>query len=315
MELSSFQLEYFAPWSVDAGQGPLFASEGWSPPVAAVLNLTPNHLDRHSTMEDYVAAKYHIVNHQKSGDVVVLNLDDPLTRNKGEELGGERQILWFSMEGEVDQGTFLRGNELVLRQEGREQVVCLADDIRLLGRHNLANTLAASSLGAAVGVPVEAMHQAIVSFQGVEHRLELVRTFHGVEWYNDSIATAPERTVAALQAFDQPVILLAGGQDKNLNWTQMAEMTWRRVQHLVLFGQASDLIAQAMQVAGNSRNGINGTTQIHRAETLDRAVKIAARVARPGDVVLLSPGGTSFDAYRDFAERGVEFRNLVWDLR
>jgi UDP-N-acetylmuramoylalanine--D-glutamate ligase len=315
MELSSFQLEFFAPWSGTVGTGPLFESQGWSPPVAAILNLTPNHLDRHVNMDNYVAAKYQIVNYQGPDDVVVLNHDDPRTRQKGEELSGKRQLLWFSIEQAVDPGTYIKGDTLVQRLEGREQTICQTSQVQLLGRHNLANTVAACTVAAAIGLPIEAMRRAILDFQGVEHRLELVRTFKGAQWYNDSIATAPERTMAALQAFDAPVVLLAGGQDKNLNWDKMAELTWHKVRHLILFGEASDLVEKAM-VAAQARgaNG-NGSTQIHRAGTLDRAVEIASQFAEPGDVVLLSPGGTSFDAFRDFAQRGVEFRKMVWNLR
>lgn len=316
MELSSFQLEFFAPWPAKPAWGHmagcLFDPAGRSPAVAAVLNITPNHLDRHPTMEAYVAAKAHILNYQRPGDLAVLNLDNPFTRRLG-EARGRGSVLWFSLEREVEEGAFLRGSHLVLRLAGHEQGVCRTEELKLLGRHNVANVLAACALAAAAGAPPEALRQVAVTFPGVEHRLELVREWKGVRWYNDSIATTPERTVAALRAFPAaPLILLAGGRDKHLPWDEMAELTCRRVHHLILFGEAAGLIETAMQeAAGRGRHTPPCATQIHRAGTLERAVELAAQLARPGDVVLLSPGGTSFDAFRDFAERGEYFRRLV----
>jgi UDP-N-acetylmuramoylalanine--D-glutamate ligase len=321
MELSSFQLEFFAPWTAGLGSGDswdgagvLFDPEGWSPPIAAVLNITPNHLDRHPSMAAYIAAKSHIINYQQPGEVALLNLDDEITRNLDEGVALRRQrVLWFSMEQEAPEGAFLVGDDLVLRLSGDEQVICHKRDLRLLGEHNTANALAACALAAAAGAPAQALHQVASTFQGVEHRLELVRERHGVRWYNDSIATTPERTVAALKSFDAPVVLLAGGRDKHLPWGEMAALTWRQVRQLILFGEAADLIEGAMQKASSGQQ-VGYGTQIHDAGTLARAVALAAQVAQPGDVVLLSPGGTSFDAYRDFAARGEHFRQLVNEL-
>jgi UDP-N-acetylmuramoylalanine--D-glutamate ligase len=327
MELSSFQLQLFAPWSRGERRDPtasdpgnvLFDPAGWSPPVAAVLNITPNHLDRHPTMEAYVAAKAHILAYQRAGDACVLNQDDPITRRMGEELAPERRVFWFSLEQEVPEGAFLRSNELLLSSATQRETICHLADLQLMGRHNVANTLAACALAAAAGVPVEAMRQVAISFSGVEHRLELVRERDRVRWYNDSIATTPERTMAALQAFDAPLVLLAGGRDKHLPWDEMAALTWLKVRHLVLFGEAAGLIEGAMRAAqadpqAQSAYNPQRLTEVHRAGTLERAVEIAARVARPGDVVLLSPGGTSFDAYPDFVARGEHFRQLVRGL-
>jgi UDP-N-acetylmuramoylalanine--D-glutamate ligase len=321
MELSSFQLEFFAPWTGTLGPGDsgdgaglLFDPKGWSPPIAAVLNITPNHLDRHPSMAAYIAAKSHILNYQQPGEVAVLNMDNESSRGLQEGAARRRQrILWFSMEQEPAEGAFLAGDDLVLRLSGHEQVICQKGDVKLLGEHNIANVLAACALAAAAGAPVQALHQAATTFQGVEHRLELVRERNGVRWYDDSIATTPERTVAALKSFDTPVVLLAGGRDKHLPWGEMAALTWHRVRQLILFGEAADLIEEAMQMASKGQQG-RDTTQIHHAGTLALAVRLAAQVAQPGDVVLLSPGGTSFDAYRDFAARGEHFRQLVNEL-
>jgi UDP-N-acetylmuramoylalanine--D-glutamate ligase len=319
MELSSFQLEFFGPWTeTERGSrltgmpSAVFDPNGWSPSIAALLNLTPNHLDRHGTMDAYVRAKSHILLHQQPGDVAVLNLDNPATRQLALELPIAAQILTFSLERPVQSGTFVRDEELVLRLEGQEDIVCQSSELRLRGRHNVANTLAACALAAAAGAPIGALRHVATTFQGVPHRLELVRTRNGVRWYNDSIATSPERTVAALHAFEAPIVLLAGGRDKHLPWDEMASLTWRRAAHLILFGEAADLVEEAMhrtaQVA--MKAGV-ANCRLHRADTLDRAVELAAALSRPGDVVLLSPGGTSFDAYADFEERGDHFRELV----
>jgi UDP-N-acetylmuramoylalanine--D-glutamate ligase len=319
MELSSFQLEFFAPWPEPAanaarravlsgGHGELFDPVGWSPPLAALLNLTPNHLDRHGTMAAYVAAKKQILAHQAPEDAAVLNWDDAATRQMG--LAAKQHVLWFSLEEPVAQGAWLRHQELVLRLRDREEVLCEAGELRLRGRHNVANVLAACVLAAAAGVPVDVLRREATSFAGVEHRLELVRDRGGVRWYNDSIATSPERAIAALRSFDEPLILLAGGRDKHLPWEEMAALIWRRVRHLVLFGEAAGLIEAAVE-----RTKLTGSqvtlAGLHHAGNLEQAVELAAELAVPEDVVLLSPGGTSFDAYADFAERGEHFRQLV----
>ncbi len=325
MELSSFQLEFFGAWPGARKQRSILLDpRGWSPQIAAITNITPNHLDRHPTMQDYIAAKAHILTEQKPNDVAVLNLDDSVTRQMGEEIlrcaqndrcsapqdgGGssKRRVVWFSLVDIVEEGAFLRGTELVLRMAECEAVVCRADEVKLIGRHNLANLLTACALTGAVGAPVEAMRRVATTFAGVEHRLELVRERDGVRWYNDSIATSPERAAAELRAFDTPIVLLAGGRDKHLPWQEFAALARRKVRHLILFGEAAGLIAQAMQADSEAEQ----ICQVHQAGTLEGAVEMAAQLVRPGDVVLLSPGGTSFDAYRDFVARGEHFRKLV----
>jgi UDP-N-acetylmuramoylalanine--D-glutamate ligase len=304
MELSSFQLEIME----------------WSPSVAAILNITPNHLDRHPSMEAYTEAKLNILRFQQPGDVAVLGYDNPITKsqitNQQSAIDSLRpRILTFSLNEEVGQGTFLRDGKaaaIILRLGDTEQRICSADEIKLLGRHNLENVLAACTIAAVAGASRQAMADVATSFEGVEHRLELVRELGeapAVRYYNDSIATSPERTVAALRSFDQPIILLAGGRDKHLPWDEMARLTLQKARRLILFGEAAPIIEKAIRV---SSFGVRVSRDfIHRCQTLDEAVEVAAREARPGDVVLLAPGGTSFDAFRDFAERGERFRELV----
>lgn len=293
MELSSFQLELMTV----------------SPAVAGVLNITPNHLDRHKTMAAYQAAKAHIVQHQRPDDVAVLGYDEPNARSLATQTAA--QVRYFSGSAEVEEGTFLRGETLVLRRDGRETEIIRRDELRLRGLHNVLNVLAAAALADAAGVPVAAMRSAIIGFTGVEHRLEEVRRWQGVLWVNDSIATAPERVLAALASFTEPLILLAGGRDKDLPWEEFARRAVRRVRVVITFGEAAGLIQRHLEAAWAEVGAAATLETLIPAGTLEQAVTEAAARARPGEVVLLSPGGTSFDAFRDFAERGERFRQLV----
>lgn len=195
---------------------------------------------------------------------------------------------------------------------GEPQTVCDVAQIRLRGRHNLANVLAAVTLADSVGIPLAAMRQAIADFRGVPHRLEMVATINGVQYVNDSIATAPERAMAAFAAFAEPLILLAGGQDKDLVWETWAQAVQQRVKTVVLFGALAPLLAERLAAAGTPPG--RDVLRVVRAPDLAAAISEAAGLAAPGDVVLLSPGGTSFDAFADFAERGDQFRCLVQAL-
>lgn len=304
MELSSFQLELMTV----------------SPEVAAVLNVTPNHLDRHKTMAVYTAAKQRILDYQGEDGLGVLSLDDAGSRDLAPAVRG--RLAYFSAQSEVpsETGAFLRDQVVTLRLDGREHPVCHTGEIKLLGPHNVSNVLAACVLAGAAGTPVEAMREAATTFTGVAHRLQLVRTLNGVRYYDDSIATAPERTVAALRAFDADpdgqrpgIVLLAGGRDKALPWDEFAQVALERVRHVVAFGEAAGLVERVIAEVG-AEGGERSLEALTRVETLEEAVAEAARVARPGDVVLLSPGGTSFDAFQDFAERGDRFQKLVGAL-
>jgi UDP-N-acetylmuramoylalanine--D-glutamate ligase len=194
----------------------------------------------------------------------------------------------------------------------REFAVCKLEDIQLRGWHNVLNVLAAVTLADSVGVPVEAMRRAVQSFKGVEHRLELVRTINGVQYINDSIATAPERVIAALDAIQEPIVLLAGGRDKQMVWQPWVDHVQQRVKAVVLFGDLAELMEDHLETAAKTA-GSSGSLVV-RKKTLAEAVTAASGLANPGDVVLLSPGGTSYDAFLDFDERGRLFRKLVNEL-
>jgi UDP-N-acetylmuramoylalanine--D-glutamate ligase len=290
MELSSFQLEVMTA----------------SPNVAAILNLTPNHLDRHRTMAAYTEAKARILMAQGPDDAAVLGQDDPGAWSLRDRVRGS---LWsFGVEKPLaGQGASCGGGLIVLHAGDQPEVVVSAGDVLLRGEHNLQNIAAACAIAAASGIPVETMREAIRGFRGVEHRLEWVRRVRGADWYNDSIATAPERTLAALRSFHEPIVLLAGGRDKDLPWRDWADLVTRRVDHLILFGEAASKIGAALaEFSGRNRPL---TTDVR--DGLEEAVQVAAERAERGDVVLLSPGGTSFDEFVDFAARGERFRELV----
>lgn len=283
-ELSSFQLELW---------------QGIAPHIAAVLNITPNHLDRHRTMAAYSEAKSNILRFQSQQDVAVLSADDPGAAAFRWLIRGRLRL--FSLEQPVGDGAYVADGSIWLSDAGEARPLCACEQIQLRGRHNISNVLAAVTLADSAGVPDEAKVEAIHTFRGVPHRLEVVGTVNGVQYVNDSIATAPERALAALASFREPVILLAGGRDKEMVWDEWAQQVSRRTRHVVLFGE---LGAQLQRL-------LNGHAAVTRVESLEEALTTAAGLATPGDVVLLSPGGTSYDAFEDFAARGDCFRELV----
>ncbi len=310
MELSSFQLELFHPscQGAETEQRRTPASraislEGWSPQVAMVTNITPNHLDRHASMEAYVEAKAAIVAYQTPGDWAVLNRDD--ARSAALAVRTPGHVAYFSLREPVACGAMLRGDALWLQLGSCEGKICSRQELRLRGEHNVANMLAAACAAALAGAEMEAIRTVATSFPGVPHRLEIVRRWRGITFVNDSIATSPERAIAALRAFDEPVVLLAGGRDKHLPWDEWARWAQRKAHTVVAFGECAPLILKTLAA---------GEMQVRLAQDLAEAVTMAVEAARPGDVVLLSPGGTSFDAFPDFEARGQVFRDLVQQL-
>lgn len=294
MELSSFQLELMTT----------------SPQIAAVLNITPNHLDRHSSMQAYIEAKSHILCYQHQGDVAILNRDDEGSWNLLDQARTDVISFGLKAPGHRENGTYVEKGQIML-QIGSDRLKMLPVEwINLRGEHNLYNVLAACAIAAGATISLPGIQLAIETFDGVPHRLELVRELNGVRWYNDSIATAPERTIAAINSFEEPIVLLLGGRDKNLPWDKLAQLIRKRVSRVVIFGEAGDLIAEAI---GPKKPG-QAIRSVVRCATLQEAIKIAHNQAEPGDVVLLSPGCTSYDAFKDFEERGQAFRQWVSEL-
>ena len=295
LELSSFQLEQMTI----------------SPNISAILNITPNHLDRHGTMEAYTNAKARILEFQSEKDTAILGHDDRGAWNLRNKVKGK--LLTFSLH-DLDEGfsgAYYHDGLLNLRDGNAYLPLILRENIRLRGDHNVANVLAAFAIGHAAGFKLDDMLEAVEEFRGVPHRLELVRELDGVRWYNDSIATAPERSMAAIHAFDEPIVLMLGGRDKKLPWEDIAKLIHDRVDHVVVFGEAAELIQKAVSTVGGREAR---SVDLHRANDLKEAVLKAAEIASAGDVVLLSPGGTSYDEFKDFAERGEFFRKWVQEL-
>jgi len=295
LEISSFQLEQMTI----------------SPNISAILNITPNHLDRHGTMEAYTAAKARILEFQTAKDTAILSHDDKGAWDLRNKVKGRLLTLSLKDLDEGLSGAYLHDGLLNLREGNAYLPLMLREKIKLPGNHNVANVLAAFTIGHAAGFKLDDMLEAVEEFRGVRHRMELVRELNGARWYNGSIATAPERSMADINAFNnnEPIVLMLGGRDKDLPWDGIAKLIHKRVDHVVLFGEAAELIERAISAVGGERS-----VDLRRAENLKEAVAIAAEVASAGDVVLFSPGGTSYDEFKDFEERGETFRKWVLEL-
>ena len=289
LELSSFQL----------------MTMKHSPHIAVVTNLAPNHLDVHRDMAEYVAAKENIFRHQSGEDVAVLNADNDITAEQSRRAPGRARL--FSRQDEVADGVFLRGEDIVCRSGGHERVVMTTGDIKIPGVHNVENYMAA--IAAVDGlVPDEVIRDFAREFGGVEHRIELVRTYRGVRYYNDSIASSPSRTIAGLRSFQEKVILIAGGYDKHIPFDVLGPEIVEHVKLLVLCGATAGKIRAAVEQAPGYRPD---HPEILEVTPFQRAVEAARDRAQPGDVVTLSPACAAFDQFKNFAERGKFFKSIV----
>lgn len=298
LELSSFQLEILDR----------------SPNIAVLTNITPNHLDVHPSMEAYITAKKRIYQFQTPQDCLILNYDDPITRGLADE--ARSSVYFFSRKEEVEKGAFVSGGKIVLRNipplaDGTDRELCDIRDIRLVGTHNLENVLAAVTAAGLSGASTEALVSVITTFTGVSHRLEKVREVDGIQFYNDSIATTPARAIAGINAFAEPIVLIAGGYDKNLPFDEFADVVVQRVKSVVLMGATADKIEQAIR---KKEKLLGREVPIVRTESLEDAVNRASDLASPGDVVLMSPACASYDMFRNYEERGDRFKELVSSL-
>ncbi len=300
-EVSSFQLETIMDFR---------------PQVSAILNITPDHLNRHGTMERYIGVKKSIAVIQTESDTIVLNYDAPVLREfglkkKGEEGFGlefplKAKVLFFSSREKLDEGLFLEGDEIILKEGEQREVVVNVHDLKLLGRHNYENVMAAVGICLTLGVPLASIRKTVTAFEAVEHRIEFVMERSGVKYYNDSKGTNPDAAIQAINAMPGPTLLIAGGYDKNNEYDEWIEAFGTKVKYLVLIGQTRDKIAQCARE--------HGFTEIMYAEDMQEAVKVCASYANMGENVLLSPACASWGMFKDYEERGRIFKECVRNL-
>jgi len=286
LEISSFQLE---------------SIETFRPHISTILNVTPDHLDRHGSMENYIAAKKRIFENQTAQDFAVLNADSEICRSLA--AGLKPQVLWFSRQHEVERGAFKRGDTIVYRN-GRDIEIMPVSEIALKGAHNVENVLAAVAMGMAAGIEPVAIRRAVKDFRAVEHRLEYVATLRGVQYYNDSKATNVDATIKALQSFPANIHLILGGKDKGSDYSELNALIAERVKRVYTIGAA----------AAKIESQIGSAAPITSAQTLESAVRKAADIAVDGDIVLLAPACASFDQFPSYEHRGRVFKELVQSL-
>lgn len=285
-ELSSFQLELI---------------ESFHPNIGVFLNLSPDHLDRHGSMEAYAAAKARIFEKQTTADFAVLNADDPASTPYAPS---KPKVFWFSRKQRVAQGAFLRGEEIIFRHDGEEEFILRQSEIPLPGAHNLENVLAGVAATRLAGASPAQIANAIRTFAGVEHRLEFVAEHNGVRYYNDSKATNVDATLKALEAFSGRILIILGGKDKGSDYTVLQTLLRQKAILALLIGAAAQKI----------ESQIAGSVAIERAGTLEHAVGVASHAAHSGDIVLLAPACASFDQFENYEHRGRVFKQLVHEL-
>ncbi len=292
LELSSFQL-----MGMDV-----------SPHIAVMTNITPNHLNIHKDYEEYIEAKKNIFKYQKEDDILILNYDNEITKNCAKEANSK--VIFFSRKEKLDNG-FIVDDKIIKECEDKiRKHILNADDAILRGKHNLENICAALAATKTL-VSAEDAVETIKEFKPVEHRIELVREIEQVKWYNDSASSSPTRTISGLNAFDEPIILIAGGYDKNLDYKILAKTIVEKVKTLILIGQTAGKIFDAVKEELEKQEK---ELDIFMCEDLEQTVNLAKKVAKSGDVVLFSPASASFDMFKDFADRGNQFKKLVLSI-
>ncbi len=288
-ELSSFQLETIS----------LF-----HPKVSAILNISPDHLNRHHTMENYIAAKCNITKNQTKEDTCVLNYDDEVLRSFGEQLNCK--VIYFSSSRELTSGIYLKDNSIYFVEKETVRKICDVSELLLLGTHNYENVMAAVAMAIAMEVPFDCIHKAITTFHAVEHRIEYVTEVGGVKYYNDSKGTNPDAAIKGIKAMTTPTWLIGGGYDKDSKYDEWIQAFDGKVKSLILLGQTRDKIAEAAKK--------NGFTNILMVDSLEEAVLTCHRLAKPGECVLLSPACASWGMFKNYEQRGDMFKELVRNL-
>ncbi len=277
-----------------------------SPDIAVVTNVSPNHLDVHKSYEEYIDAKKNIFNSQAEDGIVVLNYDNEITNSFAEDVKGE--VRFFSTKKKLDNGVILEDNEIKIAKDGKRESIININEISLLGMHNIENACTAISAVKDI-VSMEAIKNVLASFRGVSHRMEFVRVLDGAKWYNDSIGSSPTRTIAGLASFKEKVVLIAGGYDKHLDYTDMGGFVVDHVKTLILMGQTKTKIKEATLKALERKEGTK--LEIFECDSLEEAVATARENTSEGDIVFFSPASASFDMFRNFEERGNKFKEIV----
>lgn len=290
IEISSFQLETI---------------HKFRPHISAILNITPDHLNRHYTMENYVNLKKSIALNQDKSNLCVLNYEDAYTRKIGEEL--DTRVMYFSSMHKLEEGLYLKGDDILYKKDGLTQPVCNVNELRVLGKHSYENVMVGVGIAIEMGVPMDVIQQVITSFKAVEHRIEYVDTIDGVSYYNDSKGTNPDASIKAVQAMKSPTVLIGGGFDKGLAFDEWVATFSNKVKALVLLGQTREKIAEAARK--------QGFTNIIMVNDLKEAVLVSAKQAESGDAVLLSPACASWGMFENYEQRGRMFKEYVRELR
>ena len=302
MELSSFQL----------------MTLNKSPNISVITNISPNHLDYHRDFEEYILAKANIFNYQNENNILVLNEDNKEFTKKYLDIIAKKDIKTvirkFSIEKNVENGAYFSDNKIILRKDNKNVTICKKEQVKLVGMHNIANICAAIS-AVYDFVTIQDILNVITTFGGVEHRMEFVRELNNVKWYNDSIASSPTRTIAGLVSFNKKVILIAGGYDKKISYDVIGKYIIDKVKELILVGATSEKIKEAVIKEAKKQNiDLDEKINIIKYNNLSDAVNHANKIAKKGDIVVMSPASASFDMYKDFEERGNYFKNLVNSL-
>lgn len=288
-EMSSFQLETI---------------QTFAPKVSAILNITPDHLNRHHTMKNYIEAKQRIAKNQDKTNVCVLNYEDEVTRNFGEQM--EANVLYFSSQRILNTGIYLLDNCIIYKKQDKEEVLCDTRELKVLGNHNYENIMAASAMALSYGVPMEIVKKVICQFTGVEHRIEFVCEKNGVAYYNDSKGTNPDAAIKGIQAMNRPTVLIGGGYDKDSSYEEWIMACDGKLKCLVLVGQTKYKIEDTARKCG--------VKNIKIAETFEEAVAMSVEEAEENDAVLLSPACASWGMFKNYEERGDKFKELVKNL-
>ena len=279
-----------------------------SPEISVITNITPNHLNIHKDYEEYIDAKKNIFKYQTEEGIVVLNYDNEITRECGKEANGK--VIYFSSKEKLDDGYIVDDKKIKQCDDKIRKFILDTSEVKLRGTHNFEN-IATAIAATATLVDIDKAVEAVKEFESVEHRLEFVKEIDGVKWYNDSVSSSPTRTIAGLYSYDENIVLIAGGYDKNLDYKPIAKPIVEKVKSLILLGQTSgkifDSVKEELELQGK-------TLPIHMCESLQETIEIAKREAKPGDVVLFSPASASFDMFKNFEERGNKFKELVNNL-